>query len=740
MTIQERLARPEGEEQFFINDIKLLINPSDIVSLDDDYVVEETFLRSHGVFAHKSRHANSKIKITLPFEVPPLSTAASKDEPNHQYIRLITQVSHYPFCFIKSNRVRTYVSPSSLSETEYMIFAVDEVRVTQDVTLGNMLILELVLIYFNHIPLIKDFQFTDKIVFNKFKKELEDKDLILGTILAKGEDAYKEGSLKNDRKYTNSVVSDLSESTSFKEYTKHILTKILSNIELINERTKATSITNFGVGLGVPYISEVNVDILVGDKLTQVLGSDFKMVTVTKITPNNNAFTDLVTGGDEAQKFDMLSRGSVPANAAGKSPYDLYNRLFDIIKEFYDGTIPLAKFENDASIRDKYEKNADNYIKIAAYLLENNKRGPYPTAELDKQLTGNWYTDRLRQLREQTKSTDGANSEEAIQKIIAANAKELFINYAELPLQKEVGVSVQSITVTRKNRLALQPIGGFRHPVIQYMGNYATDVTMKLAFDTENKYGTELGPSLLMKQANSQLEYNRVYWPEATAHNYLKIYSLATALMGTEMFLPSQSQIIASASNNGLEIGVFNFIETNIEEFLKETSVRGSGIKSTANYNRYMNDILIDLTDYFLANFPGLDAIKKDPVFNIYSSMVDVITQEYSDTRIFEVNNGEKLILQKGSDSLKIKDITDETELKRHLSFLSGGILRLRKRVLNTKDFDQNADVAAIAARLTEIYKIKSDNHGLMKRYITKIFTEGFSGTIGLNSYLDQLM
>jgi len=729
MTIQERLARPEGEEQFYINDIKLLINPSDIVSLDDDYVVEETFLRSHGVFAHKSRHANSKIKVTLPFEVPPISTVTSKDEPNHQYIRLIAQVSHYPFCFIKSNRVRTYVSPSSLSETEYMIFAVDEVRVTQDVTLGNMLILELVLIFFNHIPLVKDFQFTDKIVFNKFKKELADKDLILGTTLASSENAYKEGSLKDDRRYVNKIVPDLSQSTSFNEYTKHILNKILTNIELINKRTKATSITNFGVGLGVPYISEVNADILVGRELTQVLGSDFKMVTVTKITPNNNAFTDLVTGGDNAQQFDGASKGNVPSRETPKPTIreqqeELRNNNPNL-PQVSSGNPLITGTTSNFIIGKDANGNTITTPRPNAYVeLENKRREEEAKRKAEDQrktYVDNW----------------GNSSEDEIQKIIAANAKELFINYSELPLQKEVGVSVQSITVTRKNRLALHPIGGFKHPVIQYMGNYATDVTMKLAFDTQNKYGSELGPSLLMKQANSQLEYNRVYWPEATAHNYLKIYSLATALMGTEMFLPAQSQIIASASNNGLEIGVFNFIETNIEEFLKETSVRGSGIKNTANYNKYMNDILLDLTNYFIKNFTGIATLKNDPVFNIYASMVDVIAEEYYETRIYELFHGENLKINPNSSSLKIRDLPDDKELKRYLDFLSRSILKIRQLALNNKEGDQDKELTQITDKIASAY---GKNNPTIKAYIQKILTEGFSGSIGLNSYLDQLM
>lgn len=732
MTIQERLARPEGEEQFFINDIKLLINPSDIVSLDDDYVVEETFLRSHGVFAHKSRHANSKIKITLPFEVPPLSTAASKDEPNHQYIRLITQVSHYPFCFIKSNRVRTYVSPSSLSETEYMIFAVDEVRVTQDVTLGNMLILELVLIFFNHIPLIKDFQFTDKIVFNKFKKELADKDLILGTTLASAEGAYKEGSLKDDRRYVNKIVSDLSQSTSFNEYTKHILNKILTNIELINKRTKATSITNFGVGLGIPYISEVNADILVGRELTQVLGSDFKMVTVTKITPNNNAFTDLVTGGDNAQQFDMASRGNVPSRQDVPPPVPSLEQQRE------------ERRRNNPNLPPPSDGKAIGLGGAKAMYIGKDANGnavtitrPDPYAEAENKRREEEAKRKAEDDRKAYVDNWGNSSEDEIQKIIAANAKELFINYSELPLQKEVGVSVQSITVTRKNRLALHPIGGFKHPVIQYMGNYATDVTMKLAFDTQNKYGSELGPSLLMKQANSQLEYNRVYWPEATAHNYLKIYSLATALMGTEMFLPAQSQIIASASNNGLEIGVFNFIETNIEEFLKETSVRGSGIKNTANYNKYMNDILIDLTNYFRKNFPGIATLKNDPVFNIYASMIDVIAKEYYETRIYELFHGENLKINSNKSSLKIRDLLDDKELKRYLDFLSRSILKIRQLALNNKEGDRDKELTHITDKVASTY---GENNPTIKAYIQKILTEGFSGSIGLNSYLDQLM
>ena len=106
----------EQKEIFIINDVTLDINPSDIKLIEDNYVTQESFLRTKSVAAYRSRYAASKIIVTIPVEIGDITFSSElKYEELPGILKVIVQLDTYPFCFIKSSRVQTYISPTSVS-------------------------------------------------------------------------------------------------------------------------------------------------------------------------------------------------------------------------------------------------------------------------------------------------------------------------------------------------------------------------------------------------------------------------------------------------------------------------------------------------------------------------------------------------------------------------------------------------------------------------------------------------
>ena len=156
-------AYSEDREYFQINDVELDVLPSDIMAFSDNAVYEETFIRSKAVFAFRSNKSRGKIIITLPINMSPL---AEKDPKEHSSqvngLKVLHQLNNYPFCFIKSSRIRSYISARArISTTDFMIFAVDEINVVQDQRVPDVLFAEFHLVYVDFTSQTDNWAFLD---------------------------------------------------------------------------------------------------------------------------------------------------------------------------------------------------------------------------------------------------------------------------------------------------------------------------------------------------------------------------------------------------------------------------------------------------------------------------------------------------------------------------------------------------------------------------------------------------
>lgn len=164
MTIQQlapmTFTASEGET-FQINDIQLQVLPSDILAFSDNAVYEESFIRSKAVFAFRSKYSRGKIIITLPISLNPFANVdykASKSQKDG--LKVLHQLSNYPFCFIKSSRVRSYLSSrAKISSTDFMMFAVDEINIIHDMRVSDVAMAEIHLVFNDHTSQTEDFKF-----------------------------------------------------------------------------------------------------------------------------------------------------------------------------------------------------------------------------------------------------------------------------------------------------------------------------------------------------------------------------------------------------------------------------------------------------------------------------------------------------------------------------------------------------------------------------------------------------
>lgn len=151
----------ETNEFFQINDQVLEVLPSDIAAFSDNAVFEESFVRSKAVFAFRSKYSRGKIIVTLPVSISAFAEYESGSRfSQNQGLSVLNQLSNFPYCFIKSPRVRSYISSrAKISSTGFMMFAVDEINTVHDMRVPDVLFLEFHLVFCDHTSQAKDFKF-----------------------------------------------------------------------------------------------------------------------------------------------------------------------------------------------------------------------------------------------------------------------------------------------------------------------------------------------------------------------------------------------------------------------------------------------------------------------------------------------------------------------------------------------------------------------------------------------------
>lgn len=150
------MANNEEQEEIWINNIRLDVNPVNIVSRQKRRLVTEEYIREVSASAHAGKYGEASFTIILQFNVEEmLYTPMSPTNPP-KLAKLIAQLDNYPFVFIRSERLRTYITPTANKEISDMIFGIDSFSIALDSSTNNIVTVVMNIRYFNHSPLSKD--------------------------------------------------------------------------------------------------------------------------------------------------------------------------------------------------------------------------------------------------------------------------------------------------------------------------------------------------------------------------------------------------------------------------------------------------------------------------------------------------------------------------------------------------------------------------------------------------------
>ena len=164
----------QSNEIMEINNIFYTIMPSDISLFSDNAIQEDVHFRSRGAFAFRSKKSKSKIILTFP--IPLLDPGTQeKYSPEEQELfdnglKLLSQLSAYPFCFVRSARIYSYLGVSFRTPRDYLMFGVEEIKVVQDLRVPGVLFAEVSLLFHNHMNLVKDFSFLRDLRYKENEK------------------------------------------------------------------------------------------------------------------------------------------------------------------------------------------------------------------------------------------------------------------------------------------------------------------------------------------------------------------------------------------------------------------------------------------------------------------------------------------------------------------------------------------------------------------------------------------
>ena len=629
------------DELFIINDINMEINPSDVQVMDDNWVMEDSYLRSKAVFCYRSKYSATKVVLSIPFQVTHLNEVeASALNNTYNCIRLITELSSYPFCFIRNQRIRTYISPTSISETGYMMFAVDEINLVQDAAASNMLFLEVVLQYFNHKALIRDFEFksnlTTQVVTDSEYGEEEDEEIVKKQEKT-SQQKYLDKVFTSNKKVEeqkrlievpNQPCSSLQESAVWKQYMRPKESKVYE--ELIRTGLLQTSATNtksthpsMRVNLMAPLMFVINED---EENLDdgRLVGEDCKVITVTNVGHYDNGSYENLLATLSNQDF---SGDSVFEN---RSTFSVNSE-----NEIKQGELTTRDSRKEET--QKKENTAPNAAPNTNPLLaalKGTKGLQSSVGRNGKGLQSSVAPESIAsKVNAANEEIDNSNKD----KSSLSGGSSVFIQWYGGNIE-DLQMGITSIKVSRKNKLVSHQISSFKHPIIQYMGKYPSTVSISMNSVNQDVYKNDesYNTNVFIKQVLNVLDFNKSNIPEAEAYNFLKVRSLATLVMGCENYVPSQSVVSASANQQGVENIVYSFNETDMTSFIEDNKVRASGKLSTGNATAKVTEMAIRWLTEFTKIFPDIMNSKNPSETYIHSlktfkSIVELAIAAYND-------------------------------------------------------------------------------------------------------------
>lgn len=143
----------ETVETIYINSTEISINVVDIISRQKRRLVHEDYIQEVSSTAHSGKYSEAKFTLIMQFNIEDmLSEGISVSNPP-ALVKVITHLDKYPFVFIRSKRLESYLSPTSFVDNGEMMFGIDAFTIGIDSQANNVVTLTLDVQYFNHLPM-----------------------------------------------------------------------------------------------------------------------------------------------------------------------------------------------------------------------------------------------------------------------------------------------------------------------------------------------------------------------------------------------------------------------------------------------------------------------------------------------------------------------------------------------------------------------------------------------------------
>ena len=339
------------KEVIVINNVTLEVNPTDIISRQKRRIVKEEYIRENSVFAHMGKYGETTFTIFIQFNVQDEINKLNSPGYLPGVLKLLCQIDNFPFVYIKSSRIKKYLTQTGRTKIDQMIFGLKSYTLAFSSESNNTLTLKLDLEYFNHVP------FASDISFYNLTEEVGDTD------------RTRVVNQQNTSEFRSSSTSDLRDSDVFDRYFDG------NYHDLFNKLIKYKS--SNGEGAKPVGLTKIRYPIFLKNESE---GEDYSEISLTEINDNNDIVSSkLYATWKDLGDISTISNSSSPISSLLITKYNNFAShsltawAYPVLQYIGKGTtiVDLSFAENSL---DGYSLQ---YIKTLLGILDTNQLDYY---------------------------------------------------------------------------------------------------------------------------------------------------------------------------------------------------------------------------------------------------------------------------------------------------------------------------------------------------------------------------
>ncbi|RLA68381.1 MAG: hypothetical protein DRQ78_00890 [Epsilonproteobacteria bacterium] len=256
----------KNQEVISINNIELVINPTDIMTTQKRRTIEEEYIRENSVFSHMGRYGEANFSILIQFNID--DEISKMDSPNDLpiYLKLLCQLNNFPFLYIKSDRLKRYLTQTSSNNSSEMMFGLESYSLRFSSEANNLITLYINVKYFNYTPLCRTISYY---------KMTED---------GSSSGRTKRIGGKTEKEYSPERLDSIFNCELFDRYFQKDYVEMFNRLKPYQNKEEGNT----------KYIGQTKVRSPQFFNEEPESGVDFKKVTITEIDDNNNIKTGYI--------------------------------------------------------------------------------------------------------------------------------------------------------------------------------------------------------------------------------------------------------------------------------------------------------------------------------------------------------------------------------------------------------------------------------------------------------------